>query len=204
MARLDLLPAPSRPRVDPASVDDADCRELLERFAVAGVHVELYDATGELGIPCYRAGVWSAAVPVPYGGSGAHLCPAVAMCRALTEAAQSRLTAISGSRDDIDRVLYERMSDPHLVAAPVLPPGPVVAFAPEPATATSLTEDLQEVTKRVTAATGYEPIGVELARPGGCLSVVRVVAPGLLAVRGHTYRRGRSGDEPPRTGSADG
>jgi len=34
-------------------------------------------------------------------GHGCHPCRAVALSRALTEAAQSRLTMISGSRDDV-------------------------------------------------------------------------------------------------------
>ena len=40
-------------------------------------------------------------LPVVWRGSGSHLSPEVAVSRALTEAAQSRLTFISGARDDL-------------------------------------------------------------------------------------------------------
>src|SRR5438093_6424733 len=43
----------------------------------------------------------------PTAGMGCHPARQIALLRALTEAAQSRLTAIAGSRDDIHRGDYE-------------------------------------------------------------------------------------------------
>jgi ribosomal protein S12 methylthiotransferase accessory factor len=40
-------------------------------------------------------------------GYGAHLCSSVAASRAITEAAQARLTVIHGAREDIHTSIYE-------------------------------------------------------------------------------------------------
>src|SRR6185503_20119004 len=50
-------------------------------------------------------------------GFGSYLSPGIALSRALTEAVQTRLTYISGSRDDIFRHEYQRNRDPDLIAA---------------------------------------------------------------------------------------
>ncbi|MGO8389042.1 YcaO-like family protein, partial [Rhizobium johnstonii] len=43
------------------------------------------------------------------GGCGCHPDPVRAALRAITEAAQSRLTAIAGSRDDFSPRIYKRL-----------------------------------------------------------------------------------------------
>ena len=47
-------------------------------------------------------------------GMGAHPMRGIALSRALTEAAQSRLTYIAGSRDDVFRDMYARLRDPEV------------------------------------------------------------------------------------------
>ncbi|MFG3283332.1 YcaO-like family protein [Streptomyces sp. NPDC048111] len=51
-------------------------------------------------VPCFAAFVWSEDFALLTAGSGAHSSPSVALCRAVTEAVQSRLTIINGARDD--------------------------------------------------------------------------------------------------------
>jgi ribosomal protein S12 methylthiotransferase accessory factor len=51
-----------------------------------------------------------------YQGFGAHLVPEIAIARALTEAAQTRLTYIAGARDDFFPFDYARATDPELLA----------------------------------------------------------------------------------------
>ena len=41
----------ARARIDPASVDDPGCREVLDRFERAGVAVAIWDTTTDVGIP---------------------------------------------------------------------------------------------------------------------------------------------------------
>ena len=97
-------------RIKPDTVDDADCRWLMDRFDDADIDVAIWDLTTDLSVPAFRVhtldrsdGFRSAQ---PAGGSGCHPDPAVALARALTEAAQSRVTYISGARDDAGRTAY--------------------------------------------------------------------------------------------------
>ena len=41
-------------RVDLATVDDADCRDALERFERAGVAVAVWDITSRVGLPAFE------------------------------------------------------------------------------------------------------------------------------------------------------
>ena len=92
-------------QLDLATVDDPGCRALLDRIDHAGVGVAAWDITSDLGIPAYTCTIYdrpgSMRVAGLFCGIGCHLSATVALDRAITEAAQSRLTAISGSRDDI-------------------------------------------------------------------------------------------------------
>lgn len=80
--------------------------ELVERFESAGLTIRLFDQTTDLGIPTMLAvsapadGVMVKHFDVA-AGSGTHLNPARAALRAITEAAQTRVTSIAAARDDI-------------------------------------------------------------------------------------------------------
>ncbi|HTQ06180.1 MAG TPA: YcaO-like family protein [Polyangiaceae bacterium] len=115
---MSLMPEAEREarRLDPASVDDATCRELLARFEAAGIRSVLFDMTTDVGIPAFRAVIMDAELEperplAPSTGTGCHPTRAVALARALTEAAQSRLTVIAGSRDDLPRARYADATD---------------------------------------------------------------------------------------------
>jgi ribosomal protein S12 methylthiotransferase accessory factor len=100
-------PARERTYIDPATVTEPYCAALIERITAAGAWLELVQAPSSFGVPAFAAYLWhedaAAAMVV---GSGAHSDPAVALSRAITEAAQSRLTFIAGSRDDIVTSTY--------------------------------------------------------------------------------------------------
>ncbi|MBI4220148.1 MAG: YcaO-like family protein [Chloroflexi bacterium] len=91
------------PRLDLSTVDDPAACELIEAFRRAGIDVSVIDCTGDAGVVTYLAIILDRVEPSvgAFGGQGAHTDPGVALCRALTEAAQSRLVFIAGSRDDI-------------------------------------------------------------------------------------------------------
>ncbi|MFD1627793.1 YcaO-like family protein [Azospirillum griseum] len=93
------------PRVDLRTVDSPVVQDLLRRFDEAGICPLLYDVTTEMGVPTFSATVYDRDVRKSgmHRGYGTHLEPAVAMSRALTEAVQSRLVLIAGSRDDFFR-----------------------------------------------------------------------------------------------------
>ena len=105
----------SAPRLLLESVDDEACREVLARFRQAGLWTTVYDITSDLGIPCFFCRITEASEGAPpfcpkTEGFGCHSNREVALLRALTEAAQSRLTLISGSRDDLHDRYYPNES----------------------------------------------------------------------------------------------
>lgn len=95
--------------VDPRSFADAALSGLIDRIEAAGLILKLFEITSDIGIPCYTALVAPSAidgkVPLRFvevtSGSGAHPWAVRAAIRAVTEALQSRLTYISGARDDV-------------------------------------------------------------------------------------------------------
>ena len=99
-------------RIDLATIRDPTCQEVLDRFAAADIGVLLWNVTSDIEIPSILCTVVDrdrnlARPMVPISGSGCHPRPEVALLRALTEAAQGRLTLISGSRDDLSQVAFD-------------------------------------------------------------------------------------------------
>jgi ribosomal protein S12 methylthiotransferase accessory factor len=108
----------SRPesRINLETVDDPNCREILARFRNANLSVAVWDITSNIRIPTFECLIGEdpagAYMPLPLdSGQGSHLRREVALSRALTEAAQVRLTGISGMRDDMSRPDYEYRRD---------------------------------------------------------------------------------------------
>ncbi len=103
------------------SIADRACRALIDRITATGARVFVWDLDGAT-IPVIGAAImedpsepaWRALGF--YQGFGAHLVPEVAIARAVTEAAQTRLTYIAGGRDDFFPFDYERATDPELLA----------------------------------------------------------------------------------------
>ncbi|MGW4568202.1 YcaO-like family protein [Streptomyces sp. NPDC004561] len=91
----------SRTLVDPPSVSDPYCAELIGRFRDAGMAGDRARGNS-YDIPVFAAYIRSEGYPVVFAGSGCHVLPEIALSRALTETAQSRLTCITGTRDDLD------------------------------------------------------------------------------------------------------
>ena len=95
---------------DPRDFDNPALAALAARIEAARLRLRLFDIATDVAIPVCFATI----SPPPDGdparwrhfdlqcGSGCHPNPARAAIRAVTEAAQSRLTAISGARDDFD------------------------------------------------------------------------------------------------------
>src|SRR5262249_24990880 len=88
-------------------IDDPICCELIARFARAGIVVGVWDVTTDVGIAAFFCWIMERANGTGRDarsniGAGCHPSRSVALLRALTEAAQERLTAISGARDDLE------------------------------------------------------------------------------------------------------
>src|SRR3546814_15399566 len=63
----------------------------------------IWDITTDLEIPAFYVLLFDRQADASHLGigSGCHLCPEVALLRAITEAAQVRTTYLSGARDDL-------------------------------------------------------------------------------------------------------
>lgn len=85
--------------------------EMLEKFADAGVEVHLKDITSDIGIPTMAAVADDVVLKDPAlltMGMGTHTNASIAVLRALTEVAQSRLTQIHGAREDTDQADFRK------------------------------------------------------------------------------------------------
>jgi len=168
------------PRVDPLSLRD-ESRTLVSQFLSARATVEIRDVTNEMRVPCFQVRVWSPTYPVICFGAGCHSDPQVAMCRALTEAAQSRATAISGTREDIEGSVWTSLQqhtapEPHLSGTHPVRCLDDVAI---PWVSDSMEEDVARLGERVAAYTGIRPLAVDLTRPDFAIPVVKVLCPGM-------------------------
>lgn len=178
------------------TVDDPGARSVLERLEAAGIDVAVWEITSDVGIPAFRCTITDRQdTPLhrlyPSTGTGCHPTRSIALLRALTEAVQSRLTAIAGSRDDIWREEYEGFQERH--PAPLLPPpDPLRPYPGVSREAETFEEDVAWELDRLRDAGIDRVIVVDLTMPQLGLPVVRVVIPGLEPLDRHgAYRHGR-------------
>ena len=96
--------------VDINSINCPHNRELIGRIRKAGLQIYIWDISTDCGLPAFRVeidDVGDIRNLGAFAGHGAHLSRTVALSRAITEAVQSRLTFISGSRDDLMTSIYK-------------------------------------------------------------------------------------------------
>jgi ribosomal protein S12 methylthiotransferase accessory factor len=175
-----------RARVDPRTVADPVLRTLLATIEGAGLLVGLWHAEAVAGIPVFWChlmeadGTAAMTLPLPADGSAAGLDPADAARRAIEEAAQSRLTAISGARDDFGEELYPQRPDWRALDAH----RGLLAEGPQPC-------DFRRICDRAPAFEGPDLLAAVTDRtplalvrldttPLTSLAAVRVLAPCLL------------------------
>lgn len=166
------------------SIDSPHCRDLLDRYDNAGVTVGLWDVTSDIGVPTYCCIVVDreGEAVEPELGTGCHPDPEVALLRAMTEAAQARITRIAGSRDDFapDTFGESARATRRRAARSWLTAPSQMAFGSSGSLSTTTLEgDLQAVLARLEAADVGPVLAVDLTRPAFGLPVVRVVVPGL-------------------------
>ncbi|ATL68018.1 YcaO-like family protein [Nocardia terpenica] len=165
--------------VDPATVTDPTCSELIGKIQSNGMFFEIALVPNRWEIPCFVAHLWSEDFPTLAAGAGAHSAAGVALARAITEAAQTRLTAISGTRDDLAPIYsYIRRGS----GTPPTPTPEQVDFDHATASFASSFDDLRTevawLAAKVEAVADAEPVVVDLST---CreFAVVRLICPGL-------------------------
>lgn len=172
-------------RLELATVDDPLCRQMLEQYQRAGFSVSLWDMTTDVGIAAFRCRI-SMREASPFAsaasdlGMGCHPAREVALLRALTEAAQSRLTRIAGSRDDLTRQHYRTQSPVDGVGTEGEAAPGARSFQEVPTwQGSTFDEDVAWELERLRAAGCRQVVAVELTKPEFQLPVVRVLIPGL-------------------------
>ncbi|HEY5948151.1 MAG TPA: YcaO-like family protein [Kofleriaceae bacterium] len=166
------------------TIDHPICRALIDRVTSTGARVFIWDLAADSGICAIGAAIMEDPDEPAwrtlgfYQGFGAHLVPEVAIARALTEAAQTRLTYIAGARDDFFPFDYARATDPERLAdlwqQLASPCDEPVAFDELPRHDTrGLGEDLETLV-------GFceQVIVVDLTHPVLRVPVVKVIVPG--------------------------
>lgn len=164
-------------RVDWEDITDALTRSLCLQVYEAGVDIHLFEITTDIGVPTYYCRMADrpefTCDVIPCDGSGCHPDKHLAMQRAVLEAAQTRLTIISGAREDIDYRCYGSPS----VAPPIIATAAACEYP---------TFDLPDCSTALTAATqtlvaaGFcQIIVIDLGCASGRLDILRVIVPGL-------------------------
>lgn len=181
--------------INPASFADPVMEELVRKIDAADLTLKLFDITSEIGTSVFVALLGPSEITqarrIRYldvtMGSGAHPSPVRAAIRAVTEAAQSRLTFISGARDDIRPENFTRE----------LPESIRRCFDAVPRTAapssTTLPEGaeglLQLTIDRLRKAGINSAIAVSLGDPSLPFAVAKLVVPQLENPAGDRKRR---------------
>ncbi|MHC1604518.1 MAG: YcaO-related McrA-glycine thioamidation protein [Candidatus Methanofastidiosia archaeon] len=160
--------------------------KLLKAFEKAGVEITIKDITSDIGIPTFVAVADDIRLKDPAllnMGMGSHLSPKIALIRALTEVAQSRLTQIHGAREDTissevkKKIGYERMKR---LNRQWFSRGEKILFSDIPSLDTKyIKDDIGVVLERLSRRGLSQVIVVDLTREKVDVPVVRIVVPGL-------------------------
>jgi YcaO-like protein with predicted kinase domain len=175
-------------RIIPKSVRDSACRDLLDRLEERGIACALWNVTTDIDVACIVCRLQEAlgnerSAMGAIWGAGCHLSAGVALLRAVTEAAQSRLTFIAGSRDDLHRrdydgsgtrSLFDLAHDAWEERAAGTRFGEIPSFA-----GPTFEHDLEKLLAKLRAADLPQAIAVDLTDERFGIPVVRIIVPGL-------------------------
>ncbi|MCX6673549.1 MAG: YcaO-related McrA-glycine thioamidation protein [Methanothrix sp.] len=167
-------------------VEDGLAKGLLDKFAAAEVDVYLRDITSDIGVPTCAAAADDVRLRDPTlltTGMGTHTSAGVAVLRALTEVAQSRLTQIHGAREDTTiadfrkQIGYDRtkrLNKHWFEATDTKCFAKIQSFESD-----DFLLDIKYMLKKLEEASLDRVVVVDLTREEIGLPVVRVIVPGL-------------------------
>ncbi|HUF87927.1 MAG TPA: YcaO-like family protein [Thermohalobaculum sp.] len=179
--------AKRRTRIRPGTIDVPVCLDAMRRIEAAGLDLAVWDTCTDSGVAAFRCVIVetegrSGHIGI---GDGAHPHRGIALLRALTEAVQTRMTYISGARDDMtpDEFAPDAIDRKCRFARDLIDCGaPARDFAACPHhDADNFAEDLAWLLSRLEGCGIEQVVSVDLTRPEVGLPVVRVVVPGLEA-----------------------
>jgi len=152
---------------------------LLRKLQRAGLKVQLQNLTSAIGIPTIGCTITEPqglpTVANTYAGCGSHPDARIALNRALTEAAQSRLTCIQGGREDLPDFVPPKGAPP--VEARV-GAGQPISFGDLPSYQhASVNEDVEFIVERMRHSGFDQVVVVDITRADVGIPVVRVIVP---------------------------
>ena len=178
-------------KIDLSTISDLRCADIIKRFHQAKTPVGIWDITSDTGVPAFLCRILSEdsfdfSGTRPASGMGCHLSKNVALLRALTEAAQSRLTFIAGIRDDLSRESYKKfLSSEEKIKwhESVLNQSSLKDFSTLPSFGIGgLDHDSGILLRQLKKIGVQEVIIVDLTKPEFDIPVLRVIIPGLEGV----------------------
>jgi YcaO-like protein with predicted kinase domain len=173
-------------RVDVSSISDPRACELIAKARKAGVEVAIWDATSDLGAPTFLCRMFDVGAREfrPHhvtDGAGCHLHRDIALTRAISEAAQVRLTLIAGTREDLYAGFYrDRMAEFETLRQRTLDSPARRRFDAAPSfDSDDSAVDLRHLMDGLARRGIKDVFTVDLSRPDLSLNVVRVIVPEL-------------------------
>ncbi len=193
-------------QMDMSTVSDACCIHTIQMLTSANSHVAAWNLTTEIGVPVFGCLIMEnpanpSGRPLGvYYGFGCHPSPDIALLRALMEAIQCRVTYIAGSRDDLSRSDYQRISDRSVLREiwnENFERSATERFGSgRPISSESFEEDIAGVLTALDRAGFSSVIVVDLTKPEIGIPVAKVIVPGLEG----TYSHCRPGKRAARAG----
>lgn len=157
--------------------------ELVNRFRAANISLQIKEITSDVNIPTFNAASveW---LTHDYGylaeGTGTHPDARIALVRAITELAQTRVANIQGARDDLRKINYigENSEDKRLWQ--FMNSDRKVLFSEvESHYNQNILDDIRLILRNLKAVGLKQAIVVDLTVPQIGIPVVRAVVPGL-------------------------
>lgn len=151
---------------------------LVAKLTRAGISVDLRDLTSTGGIATIDCAILerkSDGSGDAYGGCGCHPDARVALLRAITEAAQSRLAFIQGGREDLPQIMRHQTVSRREDLSSL---GPMVSFNDLPTSEHEyIDEDVELLLRRLPEYGISQVVAFDMTRPEVGIPVVRVVIP---------------------------
>ena len=174
---------------------------LMPALEAANLELVVRALPSELGLPCFTAIIVDRMNPqLSIRGDGLHLSRDIALSRAVTEAAQCRLTVIHGGRDDLDHFVVRfakldeatRARQIESLLQRLAGGAPVVyAGVEEQPIRATVAETLAQLRTHLATLGFNHVLRVVLSPPGHPVAVVRIIVPGLECRLAETRRIGR-------------
>jgi ribosomal protein S12 methylthiotransferase accessory factor len=152
---------------------------LVRKLQRAGLTVQLQNLTSAIGIPTIGCTITEPQGPPTvantYAGCGSHPDARIALTRALTEAAQSRLTCIQGGREDLPDFVPPQGAPP--VEARYGTGQPIRFDDLRSYQHASVNEDVEFIIERMRQSGFEQIVVVDITRAEVGIPVVRVIVP---------------------------